>query len=97
MIKLKCNTCGFTKEVSDSYEFDNDCIICGSAMQKECSKEKLKDIVKEHCETQMKDNIVKLGNNRVWHVIENLANPKTRIRYRKLFFDAGGEFKGKEV
>ena len=41
----------------------------------------------------MKECIVQMGHKRVWKTIEGLVNPKTRIRFRKLFFDCGGEFK----
>jgi len=40
---------------------------------------------------QMKAQIEVLGSERVWKSIERLAQAKVRIRYRALFFKAGGK------
>ena len=40
---------------------------------------------------RMKENIEKVGSKKVWEIIESFANPNQRIRYRKLFYLAGGK------
>ena len=41
---------------------------------------------------KMKNNIDKLGCHKTWQLIDKLIlNPKTRLRFRKLFFEAGGK------
>ena len=46
---------------------------------------------------QMKHNIKELGNNRCWEIVEEFDNPKTRIVFRQLFFQAGGVTPEKEL
>ena len=71
------------------------CPICESALElqntdssnDECS---IAHIVKLDSIEQMRGHIQELGSDRVWSIIEGFNKVKTRIAYRKIFFEAGG-------
>lgn len=43
----------------------------------------------------MKHDIIELGVNKVWFIIENMSNPIVRLRYRHLLFKAVRDLQGR--
>jgi predicted DCC family thiol-disulfide oxidoreductase YuxK len=95
-IILKCEACSYIKETTEDYLFDNRCPLCNSKMIPVIDQTDINEIVMVDLIEQMKKNLIQLGSNKVWSIIEGLANPKQRIRYRKVFLDAGGIVPDKE-
>ena len=95
-LTFRCIECGQSKEILESLDnIDKEdclCPMCGSEMdlQDTTNAITISDIVKKDGITQMKKNINALGNNKVWAIIEDLINVKTRLAYRKIFFNSGG-------
>ena len=90
IIKLICNNCGCETTILDTELYDDTkCILCGGPMK--IKQEALFGVLIPHWIDTMRHNIEILGNRRVWEIIENFHNPKTRLAYRKLFFQAGGK------
>lgn len=105
MIKIKCLNCGYEKEVMDSEADDirhEKCFICQGdltlADNKEVKEEHLiEELIYEDMIDRMEDNIIQLGHKKTWDIIEKFINPKQRIAYRKLFFEAGGEIPKSDI
>jgi len=95
-LTFRCIECGQSKEILDSLDnIDKEdclCPMCGNEMDLQ-NTDNLRDIfhiVKLNNITQMKKNISEMGNDKVWSIIEDLINAKTRLSYRKIFFESGG-------
>ncbi len=58
-------------------------------MNKE-EEEALNQLINIYAITKMKEQIGLVGNDKTWEVIERFTNIKTRLTYRKIFFNAGG-------
>jgi len=109
-IKIKCNNCGNIKEIFESekdmylYEQDKEhCFICGgefkiinekNVAEKEIS---IAEIVYKDLIEGMKRNILLLGNNKVWGIIEGFENAETRLKHRQLFLKADGKIPINEI
>jgi len=101
-LTFRCLECGQSKEllgnINDIDKEDGLCPMCGSNMELQ-NTDGLVDIshiINLDCIEKMKENIRILGSSRVWNIIEELPNAKTRIVYRKFFFEAGGIMPEKE-
>jgi len=101
-LTFRCLECGQSKEilgnVNDLDREDGFCPFCGADMELQ-DTDGLKDIshiINLDNMNQMKNNIAGLGSDRVWTIIEELSNAKTRLAYRKIFFEAGGIMPEKE-
>ena len=89
MTKLQCSKCGYIKEYFDTDIIQNEkCELCGGNMV--LAKKELGDIVEQNNILRMEQQIKELGHKRVWEIVEGFAFAKTRLSYRKLFFEAGG-------
>jgi len=93
---FRCLECGQSKEllgnINDLDREDGFCPMCGSNMelQEAGGLIDISHIIKLDCLSQMKNNITTLGSDKTWNIIEAFSNVKTRLAYRKLFFNAGG-------
>ena len=46
--------------------------------------------------TNMKEDIFAIGNDELWLLLEDIPTAKERIKYRNIFFKAGGQVPTKE-
>jgi len=92
-ITIICKNCKWeTKIMYNELEENTKCILCQSQMKIK-DLDELYDMLKPYWINSFAHDISVLGNKKVWEIIEGFKNPKTRIAYRKLFFEAGGENK----
>ena len=54
------------------------------------SKKEIENVVEHDSILKMERQIKELGHAKVWEMAEGFAYVKTRLAYRKLFFEAGG-------
>ena len=101
-MKIYCDNCYYQKEILVSeYSDDYSCAICGGDMfvidgdigiYKEYQREQITNkLVMDMAIQRMKDNIEKLGNDRVYDIIMNIKVSKFRDKLLDLFFQAGGK------
>jgi len=89
MIKLQCIKCEHTQNyLKSDLVKDNLCPLCGGPMA--LPKKEIPAIVKQDNIVRMEQQIKELGHARVWGIIERFNNVKTRLAYRRIFFEAGG-------
>ena len=89
MFKLQCSKCGYVKTYFENEIIkDEKCELCNNRMV--LPKKEIKNVVKHDSILKMEQQIKQLGHAKVWEVIEQLPVLKTRLAYRKLFFEAGG-------
>jgi len=112
-IKIICQKCGHIKEISESeknlYKYGSDkehCFICGGEYRvleendsdnDEDDEVTIGEVVHLDLIEGMKRNINKMGNDKVFKIIEKFKNASMRLNQRKLFLEAGGEFPITEV
>ena len=95
-LTFRCLECGKSKEIlgniDDLDREDGFCPFCGADMELQDTDGliDIAHIVNLDNLNQMKNHITELGSGRVWTIIEEFQNAKTRLAYRKLFFEAGG-------
>ena len=88
-VKLQCSKCGYTKKYFENDIIKNEkCELCGGNMI--LPKKELENVVEHDSILQIERQIRELGHARVWEIIERFGYTKTRLAYRKLFFQAGG-------
>ena len=89
-IKIRCSKCGWeTKVLRNELQEHAKCILCQAPMEIE-NLDQLYDMLRPQWINAMKHDIEVIGSQKVWEVIEGFGNPKARLAYRKLFFEAGG-------
>lgn len=94
---FRCIECGHVKEIvgnlDDMDREDGFCPMCGNDMdlQDTTNAITISDVVEKDCITLMTKHIKEMGNDKVWEIIEQFYNAKTRLAYRKIFFASGGE------
>jgi len=89
MIKLQCINCEHTQNYLKSDLVRGlSCALCGGQMV--LPKKEIANVVAQDCITKMEQQIKEMGHSRVWGLIEELSNVKTRLAYRKMFLEAGG-------
>ena len=106
IMKVKCKKCEYEREHLGEYE-DYECPICNSILNED-KKASLTDtdlyspenktvgldeVIRLHIIASFKRDIEKIGEERVWKVIEGLVPAKVRMRYRKFYFLAIEELK----
>jgi len=92
-LKIKCSQCGWETNVADNELEENaKCILCEGQM-KIGDVSQLFDMLRPELINSMKKDIEGLSEKKVWNIIEGFSNPKARLNYRKLFFEAGGKIK----
>ena len=99
-LTFRCLECGFSKEILGNIDDASDdvnkyCPVCESNLELQdtdglTDERSISHIVKLDCVKQMRGHIQELGDKRVWTIIEGFNRVKTRIAYRKIFFEAGG-------
>ena len=101
---FKCSECGHSKEVLGNICDIVECELCGNLMDLEDIEETQEITVSQKelgsiiAIDGMKQNLQAFGNNKTWYLCEELfADPKTRLRYRQIFFEAGGKIPEKEL
>jgi len=106
IMKLKCIKCQYEREHLGEYE-DYKCPICSSILNED-KEENLTDtplenetvgldeVIRTSIITSFKNDIQRMGKEKVWNVIEHLVPAKVRIRYRKFYFLALEELKEEE-
>ena len=89
MTKLQCSKCGYIKKYFDSDVIQNEhCPLCRGNMI--LAKKEIENIVEHDSILKMEQQIQQLGHAKTWEIIEGFGYAKTRLAYRKLFFEAGG-------
>ncbi len=99
---FKCSKCEYTKEILGDIEDIVECELCGNLMDLDNIEEEktisAKELGKIIVIEGMQKNLRTLGNDKTWQLCEVLfPNAKTRLRYRKIFFEAGGVLPEKEL
>ena len=99
-LTFRCLECGFSKEILGNNDDANDdvnkyCPVCESALELQNAdssndERSIAHIVKLDSIEQMRGHIQELGSERVWAIIEGFDEVKTRLAYRKIFFEGGG-------
>ena len=111
ILTFRCSECGYSKEIFGGIDDIVRCELCGNLMDLEDiekATENLKEKVNKGISMTelgkiiavegMQKNLETLGNDKTWQLLEELfINPKTRLRYRKIFFESGGIFPEKEL
>lgn len=99
MKTYRCLRCGWEKETTEN--LDLECPNCDEPLQVEINDEEgdinIAEVLEQDFIREMQNNIMTLGNNKVWKIIETQRNPFTRIEYRKLFFVSGGKVPKKGI
>jgi len=99
-LTFRCLECGFSKEILGNIDDASDdvnkyCPVCESNLELQ-DTDGLNDglsishIVRLDSIEQMRGHIQELGSERVWAIIEGFDEVKTRLAYRKIFFEGGG-------
>jgi len=89
-----CPQCLYITEKNGRLEDLEDivrCPICDTPMRLNVDEDLLDTAISMDILTIMQHHIATLGSKRCWELIEDFKFPEMRLKYRKLFFDAGGK------
>jgi len=90
---LRCKKCGYEADVlEDDLMNFNECPICGTRGSIIIDNEKTKPLTEIEMEIeQMKILLKNPGQDWIWQEIEKYNDIIKRLKYRQIFFLAGGE------
>lgn len=98
MYELRCDRCGWN-EIMDSVLYTS-CPNCHNKLiiENDGEDNELANTILKEEDRTMEKQISKLGNDKMWNLIETLVNPIARASQRVVFLRNGGQVpKGKEI